>query len=188
MSRKTNSRRQQLFQKNQSLWCQRKPGFCPYMLFSPAGWALVSPSVSGDSPPPGPCCSLKGSGHPGALCCTTRTFPRVSIDSLWNILHQSIKIFFFFLFLSLTLLISSWVLKKKKEKKPPVTLTIHSHHLLGWIENDHKKKPNITITLKEMTLVSDWSQLASKTDSFLSFRESTKYQYLLLWNVAFTAT
>lgn len=142
MSRKTNSRRQQLFQKNQSLWCQRKPGFCPYMLFSPAGWALVSPSVSGDSPPPGPCCSLKGSGHPGALCCTTRTFPRVSIDSLWNILHQSIKIFFFFLFLSLTLLISSWVLKKKKRKKtscyPDYTLAPSSWMNRKWPQKEAK--------------------------------------------------
>lgn len=188
MSRETNSRRQQLFQKNHSPWCQREPGFCPYMLFSPAGWALVSPSVRGGQPASTAVVQTEREQTPRS---PALHHTRVSRGVYWFLVEHSTSINKNFIFLSIPFSDPSNKFpspKKKKWKKPPVTLTIHSHHLLGWIENDHKKKPNITITLKEMTLVSDWSQLASRTDSFLSFRESTKYQHSLLRNIAFTAT
>ena len=186
MSRKTNSRRQQLFQKNHS---QREPGFYPYMLFNPAGWALVSPSVRGGQPTSTAVVQTEWKWTPGSPMLLLH-HTHVSKGVCWLLVGHSTSInqnFLLFLAIPFSDLSNTFPSLKKK-KKPPVTLTIHSHHLLGWIENDYEKKPNITITLKEMTLVSDWSQLASKTDSFLSFRESTKYQHSLLWNVAFTAT
>lgn len=158
------------------------------MLFSPDGWALVSPSVSRGQPASRTMLQTEWERTPRS---PVLHHTHISKGVYWLLVEHSTSINQNFLFLSIPFSDPSnkfLNLKKKKEKKPPVTLTIHSHHLRGWLENDHKKKPNITITLKEMTLGSDWSQLASKTDSFLSFRESTKYQHSLLWNVAFTAT